>query len=116
MRKNVIAVVVVLGVGVVISFLVLTNIDIVGQLSLEQKPFLGVPDTSASAITSPPVNIEGINTHSHIFGTGADPDMITLGPKTGGCEGCPPYEDKNSMEFELDHGVPVLAPIRARIA
>tara|TARA_B100002003_G_C14135743_1_gene546218 strand:+ start:2321 stop:2488 length:168 start_codon:yes stop_codon:yes gene_type:complete len=48
----------------------------------------------------------GINTHSHVFGTGADPDMITLGPKIGGQPGWPPYATKTSMEFELGHGEP----------
>ncbi len=74
-------------------------------------PILGVPDTSASAITSPPPNMEGINTHTQIYGTGADPNMITLGPKTGGQPGWEPYPEKTSMEFELNHGTPVLAPI-----
>lgn len=70
-----------------------------------------VPESSASAITSPPDNMIGINTHSDVFGTGADPDIITLGPKLGGQPGWPPYEFKTSMEFELEHGEPVLAPI-----
>ena len=55
--------------------------------------------------------MDGINTHTEVYGTGADPNIITLGPKIGGCTGCPPYPNKNSMEFELDHGTPVLAPI-----
>jgi len=74
-------------------------------------PILGVPDTSASAITSPPPNMEGINTHTQVYGTGADPNMITLGPKVGGHPGWEPYPDKTSMEFELNHGTPILAPI-----
>ena len=74
-------------------------------------PILGVPDTSASAITSPPPSMEGINTHTQVYGTGADPNMITLGPKVGGHPGWEPYPDKTSMEFELNHGTPVLAPI-----
>ncbi len=74
-------------------------------------PELGVPDTSASAITSPPPSMEGINTHTQVYGTGADPNMITLGPKVGGHPGWEPYPDKTSMEFELNHGTPVLAPI-----
>lgn len=72
---------------------------------------LSVPDTSASAITSPPPSMEGINTHTHFYGTGADPAIITLGPKTGGQPGWPPYHHKYGMEFELDHGTPVLAPV-----
>ncbi len=71
----------------------------------------GFPSASASAITSPPSTMEDINTHTHIYGTGADPNIITLGPKEGGQPGWPPYPNKTSMEFELDHGAPVLAPI-----
>ena len=71
----------------------------------------GVPGTSASAITSPPSNMEDINSQTHIFGTGADPEMITLGPGEGGQPGWPPYPGKTSMEFELPHGAPILAPI-----
>ena len=74
-------------------------------------PITSVPDTSASAITSPPPSMEGINTHTQVYGTGADPTMITLGPKVGGHPGWEPYPDKTSMEFELNHGTPVLAPI-----
>ena len=105
-----IALVAVLAVGAVAGFLVLsTGIDI-WQLRRTYEP-QAVPDTSVSAITSPPPSMDGINTHTEVYGTGADPNIITLGPKTGGCAGCPPYPDKNSMEFELDHGTPVLAPI-----
>ena len=71
----------------------------------------GVPDTSASAITSRPPSMEGINTHTEMYGTGADPNIITLGPKVGGVPGWTPYSNKTSMEFELNHGAPVLAPI-----
>ncbi len=74
-------------------------------------PVPGVPSTSASAITSPPPSMEGINTHTEMYGTGADPNIITLGPKVGGHPGWEPYPNKTSMEFELEHGVPVLAPI-----
>ncbi len=71
----------------------------------------GVPLTSASAVTSPPPSMEGINTHTEMYGTGADPKIITLGPKVGGHLGWEPYLNKTSMEFELKHGAPVLAPI-----
>lgn len=71
----------------------------------------GFPGTSASAITSPPSNMDGINTHSHVYGTGADPGVITLGPKEGGQPGWEPYQNKTSMEFELASGAPVIAPI-----
>ena len=74
-------------------------------------PVQGVPLTSASAITSPPSSMEGINTHTEMYGTGADPNIITLGPKVGGHPGWEPYSNKTSMEFELKHGVPILAPI-----
>ncbi len=74
-------------------------------------PELGVPDTSASAITSPPPSMEGINTHTQVFGTDADPNIITLGPKLGINPDWPPYPNKYGMEFELNHGTPVLAPI-----
>ncbi len=63
-----------------------------------------VPDTSASAVTFAPSSMDGINTHSHVFGTGADPGMITLGPKAGGQPDWSAYATKTSMEFELGHG------------
>ncbi len=72
----------------------------------------GVPQTSASAITSPPTNMEDINSQTHLYGTGADPEMITLGPRECGQPGWPPYPGKTSMEFELPHGTPILAPIK----
>lgn len=110
-KKIVAALVLVLTLGSVTGFIVFSNIDVISQLQLSRQPVYGVPETSASAITSPPSSMEGINTHTEYYGTGADPDMITLGPKTGGCEGCPPYEGKTSMEFEVPRGTPVLAPI-----
>jgi hypothetical protein len=55
--------------------------------------------------------MEDINTHTEIYGTGADPSIITLGPKVGGHPNSTPYSNKTSMEFELKHGEPVLAPI-----
>jgi hypothetical protein len=55
--------------------------------------------------------MECINTHTQVFGTGADPDIITLGPKTGSHPDWPPYPNKYSVEFELPHGTPVLAPV-----
>ena len=74
-------------------------------------PIRGVPDTSASAITSPPPSMEGINTHTQVYGTDADPNNITLGPKFGSHPDWKPYPTKMGMEFVLDHGTPVLAPI-----
>ena len=110
-RIAVVALVAVLAVVAITGILVSTKIDVMEQLSLGRQPIRSVPDTSASTITSPPPSMEGINTHTEVYGTGADPDMITLGPKSGGCAGCPPYTDKTSMEFELIHGTPVLAPV-----
>jgi hypothetical protein len=77
------------------------------------KPYQGVPvsGTSACAITSPPLNMVGISTHPEVFGTGADPNYITLGPKAGCNPDWPVYDGKVSNEFELQRGAPVLAPI-----
>lgn len=71
-----------------------------------------VPTTRASAITGPPSSMEGINTHSEIFGTNSNPNMITLGPKLG----IPPekagYATHYGTTVELGaRGIPVLAPI-----
>ncbi len=74
-------------------------------------PIRGVPATSASAITSPPPSMVGINTHTEVYGTGADPDMITLGPKVGGNPQYTPYATHLGTVFELKHGTPLLAPI-----
>ena len=94
-----------------IGYTVFTRLDVYEQLSLIDQPIYTVPESSACAITQPPQNMNGINTHTEVYGTGADPKIITLGPKTGGCEGCPPYHFKTSMEFELPRGTPILAPI-----
>ena len=88
-----------------------TPLPIPTPQSVVVTAILGVPYTSASAVTSPPNSMEGINTHTEVYGTGADPNVITLGPKIGGHPGWEPYPNKSSMEFELKHGVPVLAPI-----
>ena len=74
-------------------------------------PIRGVPKTSASAVTLPPPSMDGINTHTELYGTGADPDIITLGPKVGGHPGWEPYQHKPGMGFEAyKGGSPVLAP------
>ncbi|MDP2919203.1 MAG: CARDB domain-containing protein [Dehalococcoidia bacterium] len=75
-------------------------------------PIYSVPATSACAITSPPPSMVGINTHTEVYGTAPNPDMITLGPKTS----IPPpekaaYATHHGMVFELKRGAPVLAPI-----
>lgn len=98
----------VLGIGV---FLVSLTINIGDQWALMYQPSPSIPETSASAVTSPPSSLDGINTHIELYGTGADPDMITLGPKTGGQEGWQPYPTKSGMEFEVEHGTPILAPL-----
>jgi len=72
---------------------------------------IAVPATSACAITSPPPSMEGINTHTELYGTGADPDIITLGPKVGANPDWPTYANKLGMEFELKNWTPVLAPL-----
>lgn len=74
-----------------------------------------IPATSASAITSPPSNMEGINNHTELYGgTGADPNLITLGPTDGfnpkGKKG-EPYSGKRGTEFELPSKTPLLAPM-----
>ena len=76
----------------------------------------GVPKTSASAITSPPSSMEGINTHMEVYGQDADPNMITLGPKLGINPEKPGYATKHSMAWELKiPGTPVLAPIDMKL-
>ena len=74
-------------------------------------PIYAVPAASACAITSPPASMAGINSHTEYDGTGADPNIITLGPKVGGRPGFPTYEHKPGMSFEAyNRGSPVLAP------
>ncbi|MFH0853708.1 MAG: hypothetical protein V1853_04870, partial [bacterium] len=81
------------------------------QINNSQSVF-AVTDTSASAITSPPPSMEGINTHTELYGTGADPGIITLGPKVGGHPGWESYQHKPGMSFEAyKGGSPVLAPL-----
>jgi hypothetical protein len=78
----------VVGVLVIVAgVLAYTNIDIIEQLSIGRDPIQGVPESSASAVTQPPPNMDGINTHTDVYGTGADSDIITLGPETGGQPG-----------------------------
>lgn len=77
----------------------------------ESDPAPSIPDTTASAITFRPINEDGLNSQTHLYGTGADPAVITLGPRQGGQPGWAPYPGKTSMEFELPHGTPVLAPL-----
>lgn len=47
-----------------------------------------------------------------MYGTGADPNIITLGPKVGGHPNSTPYTYKTSLNFQqVKHGAPLLAPI-----
>ena len=78
-----------------------------------------VPSSSASAITTPPTDSEGINSlHATLrqeegqirFGTHADPNVVTLGPVSGGSPSYPPYSGKNSMNIKMPERTPVLAP------
>ena len=78
--------------------------------TLAPVPTPGFPTTSASALTGPPANTDGINTETQRYGTGADPDYITLGPKVGGPI-WPPYPGKTSIDFEASHAEPILAPV-----
>ena len=56
--------------------------------------------------------MDGINTHTEVFGTDSDPKMITLGPKLGSHPELPAYDTHHGLVFELKiHGTPVLAPI-----
>ena len=74
------------------------------------SPILGVPKTSASAITSPPSSMEGINTHTELYSNiGADQNMITLGPKVDSYSRKIAYLGKFGFEFELDTHAPLLA-------
>jgi len=71
-----------------------------------------IPATSASAITSPPSSMEGINTHTELYSNiGADQNLITLGPKVDNYSRKTPYLGKRGFEFELDSKAPLLAPM-----
>jgi len=88
------------------------NVNDKGSQYTVTTPVYAVPATSASAVTSPPPSMVGINTHTEIFGTGADPNMITLGPKLGSHPDWGAYATHSGTTFELKiHGTPVLAPI-----
>ena len=74
----------------------------------------------SSALTEPPADMSGINEMHKVllkidskirFGTHADPNFITLGPKEGGEPGFPPYEGKNSLDIDMPLDTPILAPI-----
>ncbi len=113
------------GFAPIVLFIIFVGVLILGGgVYIVQKNFSGKEDvipspvpirsvsaTSASAITSPPRSMVGINTHTELYGTGADPNIITLGPKVGGHPGWESYEHKPGMSFEAyKGGSPVLAP------
>jgi len=72
-------------------------------------PTPGFPATSASALTAPPTDLNNINSESHRYGTGADPNFVTLGPKIG-YPSWSPYAGKTSINFIVSHAAPILAP------
>lgn len=93
-------------------FISVGNINSQYSVTLAPALIRGVPATSASAITSPPSSMVGINTHTEMYGQGANPEMITLGPKVDIYSEKPSYATKHSMAWELKiHGTPILAPI-----
>ena len=110
-KIGVIALIAALVIIAAAALFISTKFNIMNQISLGRQPAWGVPESSASAITSLPPSMEGINAHPEAVGTGADPEIVTLGPKEGGRIGWPPYSDKTSLDFEVDHGTPVLAPV-----
>ena len=80
---------------------------------------LRIPSTTASAITFPPADLTGINAwHTELekedsvirFVIHADPEMITLGPLSGGPPGYDSYPGKTSMNIKMPEKTPVLAP------
>ena len=75
---------------------------------------------ASSGLTEPPADMSGINEMHKVllkkdskirFGTHADPNFITLGPKEGGEPGFPPYEGKHSLDIDMPLDTPILAPI-----
>lgn len=76
---------------------------------------IAIPSTSTCAITFPPSNMDGVNNHMEMYGnTGADPNIVTLGPTIGPNPKDPKgttYPGKRGMEFELNSKAPLLAPI-----
>lgn len=72
------------------------------------------PESSASAITQPPVNMVGINDQHGQFSGGMDPAYVTLGPKVGTHPEFGTYDTKNGVNFEIGYALPILAPIDAK--
>ncbi len=82
-----------------------------------------VPTGTASAVTDPPADMSGINSHHDLlrnpnssirFGTQANPATVTLGPTDGGDPSWPAYEGKRSLNFKMPKETPILAPLDAR--
>lgn len=72
------------------------------------------PENSVSAITKPPLSMQGINDNHSPFSGGMDPAFVTLGPKTGSRPELGSYDTKAGVNFEIGDGEPILAPIDAR--
>ena len=72
------------------------------------------PESSASAITQPPLDMVGINVEHAKFNGGMDPNYVTLGPKLGSHPEFGTYDGKNGVNYEIGYGLPILAPIDAR--
>jgi len=74
-----------------------------------------VPPTkiSVSALSKPPVNMQGINDQHVLFSGGMDPAFVTLGPKTGSRPDLGSYAGKTGVNFEIPLGKPILAPMDA---
>jgi len=57
-----------------------------------------------------------LNSHSHRIGTGADPDVVTLGPKQPVYHPeWDPYEGRHSISFKIPRKDPILAPIDMKL-
>lgn len=72
------------------------------------------PQNSVSAITKPPLSMQGINDQHFLISGGMDPAFVTLGPKTGRRPELGSYDGKTGVNFEIGSGKSILAPIDAR--
>lgn len=88
-----------------------TGIFAVAILIFAPFPVSAAPSTSASAITQPPVSMEGINVRHEIFSGGMDPEFVTLGPKEGSHPEFGSYPTKIGVNYEIPVDSPILAPI-----
>lgn len=55
--------------------------------------------------------MDGINSQTQFYGSGADPEIITLGPKDAGPQVSKPYLGQLSLVFEVHDKTPILAPL-----